>query len=359
MRSLCTKRCTERHAQHLSKRHTKCRTKRLSESLAQRLLSQAELASALASMDPDGDGDPSDGIDGWRLDVPNEVPLPFWIEWRKLVKSINPDAYIVGEIWDRAEHWLDGRSFDAVMNYPFAEITLDWITGNERKISASEAERQFARLRLAYPDSATYVLQNLLDSHDTDRLVSKVYNPDRPYDAQNREQEADDYRADKPPAWAYEKARLAALLQMAYVGAPMVYYGDEAGMWGSDDPNNRKPMLWEDLQPYADPDMHVMPDHLDFYRRAMALRHAHPALRRGTIETVLLDDEQDVWVFLREFEGDRVLVALNAGSEPAHITLPDDLGLAWSEVFPSTSTNQVTGADLSVPAVSGVVWAAP
>ncbi len=310
-------------------------------------------------MDPDGDGDPSDGIDGWRLDVPNEVPLPFWIEWRKLVKSINPDALIVGEIWDRAEHWLDGRSFDAVMNYPFAEISLDWITGNERKISATEAERQFARLRLAYPDSATYVLQNLLDSHDTDRLVSKVYNPDRPYDAQNREQEVEDYKADKPPAWAYQKAKLAALLQMTYVGAPMVYYGDEAGMWGSDDPNNRKPMLWEDLQPYDDPDMQFMPDHLDFYRQVIGLRRSHPALRRGSIETILIDDSQDVWVFLREHEGDRVLVAINAGEEVARVTLPESLGSEWELAFPAASDSHETWPVVSIPAVAGVVWTAP
>jgi len=307
-------------------------------------------------MDPNGDGDPSDGIDGWRLDVPNEVPLPFWIEWRKLVKSINPDAYIVGEIWDRAEHWLDGRSFDAVMNYPFAEITLDWITGNERKISASEAERQFARLRLAYPDSATYVLQNLLDSHDTDRLVSKVYNPDRPYDSQNREQEVEDYKPEKPPAWAYRKAGLTAFLQMTYVGAPMIYYGDEVGLWGSDDPNNRKPMLWEDLQPYDEPGMEVMPEHLDLYRKAIAMRQAHPALRRGSIETVLVDDEQDVWVFRRTHEGDDVVVAINAGSEPATIAMPGSLGGDWSLIC---GTDEITAnwPTVVIPAVTGAAWA--
>ncbi|MDP7070334.1 MAG: alpha-amylase family glycosyl hydrolase [Phycisphaerales bacterium] len=307
-------------------------------------------------MDPDGDGDPSDGIDGWRLDVPNEVPLAFWIEWRKYVKSINPDAFIVGEIWDRAEHWLDGRSFDAVMNYPFAEIALDWITGNERKITASEAERQYARLRMAYPDAATYVLQNLLDSHDTDRLVSKVYNPDRPYDAKNREQEVDDYKAEKPPEWAYEKARLAALLQMTYVGAPMIYYGDEAGLWGSDDPNNRKPMLWSELQPYDEPHMEVMPAHIDFYRQAIALRNSHPALRRGTIETILTDDVQDVWVFLRAYEDDTVLVALNAGPAQATITLPERLGVEWRKIFETDRLSASSWPTITIPAVGGAVW---
>ncbi|MBT5382678.1 MAG: alpha-amylase, partial [Phycisphaerae bacterium] len=307
-------------------------------------------------MDPDGDGDPSDGIDGWRLDVPNEVPLPFWIEWRKHVKSINPDAFIVGEIWDRAEHWLDGRSFDAVMNYPFAEIAFDWIAAKDKKIHASEAEQRLARLRMAYPDSATYVLQNLLDSHDTDRMVSKVFNPDRPFDAQNREQQVDNYNPDKPDAESYRKARLLALLQMTYVGAPMIYYGDEVGLWGSDDPNNRKPMLWEDLQPYDEPGMEVMPGQLDFYRRAIAIRNTYPALRRGSIETVLIDDDQDTWAFVREFDGQRVLVTINASNTDAVITLPESLGTGWTRALVEPGEAPVDWPSIHVPAVGGVVW---
>jgi len=307
-------------------------------------------------MDPDGDGDPSDGIDGWRLDVPNEVPLPFWIEWRKFVKSINPDALIIGEIWDRAEQWLDGRSFDAVMNYPFAAIAFDWITAKDNKISASEAEQRLAALRMAYPDAATFVLQNLLDSHDTDRIVSKVANPDRPFDAQNREQEVDGYNPDKPDTVAYRKARLLALMQMTYVGAPMIYYGDEVGLWGSDDPNNRKPMLWEDLQPYDEPGMEVMPEHLDFYRRAIAIRNAHAPLRRGSIETVLTDDTQDVWVFVRTLDGQRVLVALNAGDQNAVLTMPESLGAGWTRVLVEPGDVNGGWPEIHVPAVGGVVW---
>ncbi|MFO0783683.1 MAG: alpha-amylase family glycosyl hydrolase [Phycisphaerales bacterium] len=90
-------------------------------------------------MDPNGDGDPSDGVDGWRLDVPNEVPLPFWWEWRTLVKKINPNAYISGEIWDRAEAYLDGRAFDGVMNYEFAKPAVQWVANQKQKITASGA----------------------------------------------------------------------------------------------------------------------------------------------------------------------------------------------------------------------------
>ncbi len=300
-------------------------------------------------MDPDGDGDPADGIDGWRLDVPNEVPMPFWHEWRALVKSINPDAYLSGEIWHRAEDWLDGRSFDAVMNYPFAEAAMAWIGNQRDKIPVSEIDRRLAELRLAYPAEATYVLMNLLDSHDTDRLASKMLNPDRAYDAGNREQDpGSTYNNARPGPLEYQKARLAVLLQMTYVGAPMIYYGDEVGMWGPDDPSNRKPMLWPDLEPYAAPEDRADRDHLAFYRAAVALRREHAALRRGDFRTLLADDERDLWVYQRTHLEESVIVALNAGASPQEWQPPAD-GRAWRQIW---------GENGPVPALGACLWVA-
>ena len=304
-------------------------------------------------MDPDGDGDPSDGVDGWRLDVPNEVPMPFWIEWRKLVKSINPQAYIAGEIWDRAEAWLDGRTFDAVMNYQFAQTGFAWIGNDHKRISPSEANQRLEDLRNAYPSNVNHVLMNLADSHDTDRLVSKMFNPDRSYDDENREQNDESYNGNKPDDRSYRKARLMALLQTTYLGAPMVYYGDEAGMWGSDDPNNRKPMLWKDLEPYdSSEDNRVMDDHLGFYKNILALRTNHSALRSGSFATILTHDEHNTWVFMREDEHEHVLVALNAGDEDAVIDLPE-LGEGWQQVLGSGEGAPPT---ITVPAINGRVW---
>ncbi|MBU0640985.1 MAG: DUF3459 domain-containing protein [Planctomycetes bacterium] len=312
-------------------------------------------------MDPNGDGDPSDGIDGWRLDVPNEVPAPFWVGWRELVKSINPDAYITGEIWDRAEMWLDGKHFDAVMNYEFARAVVDWIMDREQKIKVSELDRRLRELRLAYPQPATLVMQNLMNSHDTDRLVSMALNPDRAYDHANRVQDnGPNYDNAKPPPEAYAKARLAALLQMTYVGAPMVYYGDEVGMWGADDPTCRKPMLWKDLEPYDKPeDNHVMAEHLEFYRRAIHLRRAHPALRTGAFQTLLADDAADVWVFLRWDKNERLLVALNASGQVRDVvvTLPPGSPNVWQGVFGAESSFKAKDGALGlrVPGTGGVV----
>lgn len=313
-------------------------------------------------MDPDGDGDPSDGIDGWRLDVPNEIALPFWKEWRQHVKKINPQAYIVGEIWDRADDWLDGEHFDAVMNYEFARPVIAWIGNEENKLPVSKMDQRLAELRLAYPAAAEYVMQNLVDSHDTDRLASMMFNPDRGYDRMNRIQDDNpNYNNDKPSAEAYEKARLVAFVQMTYVGAPMVYYGDEVGMWGADDPTCRKPMLWQDLQPYANPDEnHVMPEQLAYYKQIIALRNKYRALRVGTFQTLVANDKQDVWAFLREDNNEDLIVIVNAAGEPRspEIPLPAGLQRDWQVVFGDAGALQNSGGQtltVTVPPRSGVV----
>ncbi len=307
-------------------------------------------------MDPDGDGDPSDGIDGWRLDVPSDIPRQFWAEWRRHVKQINPNALITGEIWHRADRWLDGHHFDAVMNYEFSKAAVAWIFDRDNKIKASEVAARLAELRLAYPEAATYTCQTLIGSHDTDRVVSMAANPDRDYDRQNRVQDNNpDYSNDKPSEEAYRRARLVALLQMTYVGAPMIYYGDEAGMWGADDPTNRKPMLWSDLGPYAEPGAQIAEDHLDFYRQAIALRNEYAALRVGEFATVLADDTRDIWAFERRHEGERVMVVLNASEASHQVDLPTTGD--WRVALGADDAYESAGdaTRVSLPPVSGVV----
>ncbi len=311
-------------------------------------------------MDPDNDGDPADGIDGWRLDVPSEIPMPFWAEWRDLVKSINPDAYLTGEIWTRADAWLDGNHFDAVMNYEFARSAVDWIINRASKASASQIDERLRTLREAYGWDVSLVQQNLLDSHDTARIVSMARNPDRDYEHGHRAQNDPTYDNGKPEPSEYRRVRLAVALQMTYIGAPMVYYGDEAGMWGGDDPTNRKPMIWEDLYPYESPNENfVMVEHRDFYRAAIHLRRAHAALRTGGYETLLINDDDDVWVYRRWNDNEQLIVALNASTERRTFTLslPEGMPTHYRTVLGkhgdvSTEDGQLT---LSVPHVAGVV----
>jgi glycosidase len=306
-------------------------------------------------MDPNGDGDPSDGVDGWRLDVPNEVPMGFWRAWRDVVKATNPDAYIVGEIWKRADAWLDGETFDAVMNYPFAQAVVAWVSGD---LKPSELDARLATLRLSYPEQASAVLQNLLAGHDTDRLVSMIANPGRGYDQANSERPGSRYVGARPSPDAYRRAQLAVLVQMTYVGAPMVWYGDEIGMFGSDDPFCRKPMIWPDLGAFEDPAEHVDEAHLAAYREMIALRSASAALRRGAFRTLVADDARDVWVFERLLGDERVIVALNASGKAQDFALPEAewQGFDWAVAY---ETPQVVATATSATSATSATTTAP
>src|SRR5205814_5670695 len=136
------------------------------------------------------DGDARRGVDGFRLDVPGDIPHPFWIEWHKLVKNTKKDAYISGEIWDWAQPWLnDGDQFDAVMNYRFAIACQDFFVNQAKAITPTQFNTRLNQLIYTYPLQVALVQMNLFDSHDTDRFASMFMNPDLVYDASNRIQD--------------------------------------------------------------------------------------------------------------------------------------------------------------------------
>lgn len=285
-------------------------------------------------MDPNGDGDPGDGIDGWRLDVANDVSHVFWKEWRKVVKRINPDAYLVAELWDDAQEWLRGDEFDATMNYPFARASVQYfINTGSMKTTATQFAAALAAARARYPDEANFVLQNLLDSHDTDRLLSMIANPNRRYNSDNGLRGNARYFPGKPGEEARRTMKLMTLFQMTYLGAPMIYYGDEAGMWGANDPDERKPMVWSDLT-YERETTHPLPggpppnDNVEFdknlfswYQQLIAVRNANVALRRGSFAVLKADDANDVLVFQRVVAGNRVIVAINNSKDKRIVEL--------------------------------------
>jgi cyclomaltodextrinase / maltogenic alpha-amylase / neopullulanase len=267
------------------------------------------------------------GIDGWRLDVPNEIPHDFWIEWRTLVKSINPDCYIVGEIWDDASAWLKGDQFDAVMNYRFRDPCVKFFA--QGSVLPGEFDKALAEQRGDYPDEVNFALQNLLGSHDTERLLTVC--------SRNIERE-----------------KLAVLFQMTYPGAPMVYYGDEVGMEGGKDPGCRGTMVWEEKKQRT--------GLRDWYRKMIALRGAHQVWRRGTFEVLLTDDERNVYIFVRRDGNTCGVVVLNAGAGPSRVVVP--LGSiagagAWRMLHPfeaAIATDSDGDHAVVVEALSGVVY---
>ncbi|HOT97560.1 MAG TPA: glycoside hydrolase family 13 protein [bacterium] len=328
-------------------------------------------------MDPDGDGDPSDGIDGWRLDVAFCVAHPFWKEWRQLVKQINPEAYLTAEVIDRIkvlQPYLQGDEFDAVMNYNFAFACVEFFVPDAQRIGVAEFDRRLAELRAAFPAGAAYVMQNLLDSHDTARIASLIVNRGR---ASYRDW-AEFYEFSKgsnprmstrkPGALEKQTQKLLALMQMCYVGAPMIYYGDEAGMWGANDPCCRKPMVWEDLsyQPEiylptgdrrADPQtVAVDLDLLQSYRTLIALRRKHSVLQEGGLRTVVTDEARRVYGFER-FDDHTVLTVLLNASEDEQQLLYPCVTAGWRDLL-SGEKFLVNGdgvVSLTIPSLWGVV----
>lgn len=246
------------------------------------------------------------GIDGWRLDVPTEIGDPsFWREFRDRVRAIAPEAYIVGEIWDERLEWLAEDRFDALMNYPFARRALGFFARdldpelrlNRRtvdRLNAPAMLREIIAQATTCPHATVCSQLNLLSSHDTPRFLTQT---------------GGDHRA----LW------LATLLQMTLPGTPCVYYGDEVGLEGGDDPACRGAFPWDERRWH-------LPTR-DFFRRAIALRRSENALRRGRFEP--LAGRDGVIAFLRRStEGPSVLVALNATERDrrAALDLPLDFG---------------------------------
>lgn len=332
-------------------------------------------------MDPNGDGDPSDGIDGWRLDVANEVPTGFWREWNQLVRGINPQAYTVAEMWTDAKKFIDDSGFSATMNYyafsfPVKGFLIDEV------LPPREAERQLNDRREAYSEATQYALQNLIDSHDTDRVASMIVNagrrpykqPERfDYDINVSPRYIADYDVRKPNEHERRIQRLVTLMQMTYVGPPMIYYGTEAGMWGADDPCDRQPMVWPDLNyepQQSDPlgrarqadTVEFDPLLFGYYRAAISLRHNNSALRHGTIEFVQADNKANFLAFRRSDESQTLFVGLNRGEAEYRWEIPLSAGEAVSQIFTASGTlnaftidEQPDKAVVTVPACDGVV----
>jgi cyclomaltodextrinase len=249
------------------------------------------------------------GADGWRLDVAEEIETPgFWEEFRRRVKTVNPEAYILAEVWDERPDLLTGERYDALMNYPFLTAVagfapgphLDprvtsqhaWLARAIRRLDGPQFAARLERIATAYRPEVTAVMFNLVDGHDTPRLRSMAGG-----DA--------------------DAVRLAVLVQMTFPGAPVIYYGDEIGLSGEIDPGCRGGFPWDEAA--WDHDL------LTWFRDAIALRHANPVLRAGEFQ--IAGAHEGAVAYLRATAEDAMLVALNAASGPVRLPLAD-AGLA-------------------------------
>jgi cyclomaltodextrinase len=255
-------------------------------------------------------------VDGWRLDVPNEVIQTFWPKFRRAVKEVNPEAYIVGEIWEDASPWLTGDQFDAVMNYRFQKALLGYFA--EETLDTKGFDHTLRQIMLDYPEQATAVMLNLLGSHDTARPMTVVKG-------------------------GVESLKLMAAMQFTFEGAPCIYYGDEIGMEGAKDPDCRRCYPWDE------PDKQNR-ELFAYYKKLIEIRNANPALRAGTFRPFVVDNERDLYAFERRADGNHCIVALNRSEADQTLQLPKSVNAR--ELI---SGRSVKGKKVTAPARQAIV----
>ncbi|OCQ95741.1 alpha-amylase [Nostoc sp. MBR 210] len=283
------------------------------------------------------------GIDGWRLDVPFEIKTPgFWQEFRERVKAINPEAYIVGEVWGDSSQWLDGTQFDGVMNYLFAGPTIAFTAGDRVVLEqvqsrdyqpypplfAAEYATKIQELLQLYPWEIQLTQLNLLASHDTARLMTIA-------------------GGDKA------SIELSTLLLLTFPGAPSIYYGDEVGLPGAIDPDSRRGFPLE-----ANWDQEILQTH----RQLIEIRHTYPALRTGDYQ--VLYAQGTLYVFARTLDTEELIIAVNTGtaSVKANIdiaslqTQPSKLLFGYAE-FEWNNTGETKQLCLTVSPRQGCILA--
>lgn len=229
-------------------------------------------------------------IDGWRLDVANEVDHEFWRDFRKTVKSIKPDAYILGEIWHDSMPWLQGDQFDAVMNYPFTNATLEFFAKD--KINPEEFAQQLTKVLTSYPKNVNEFAFNLLGSHDTPRVLT-ICNEN------------------------IDKLKLLFLFQLSFIGTPCIFYGDEIGFTGENDPSCRKCMIWEEEEQNL--------DLFDFVKKLIDLRKEHATLGNdGEFAFLETNTDTNHLIYTKYSADETIIITINNSSVNLEVNIPYD-----------------------------------
>lgn len=286
----------------------------------------------------------SQGSNGWRLDVANEVSDETWQHFRQSVKGLDSDAVIIGEIWDDATEYILGDMYDSVMNYVFRNAVLSFAKGG----SAKESVKELEKIRERYPKEAFYAMMNLVGSHDTARLLSFLDGVDDDRNQKDAEHAFPTY--EKTSEEAKQSQYLVALIQMTYAGAPTIYYGDELGMTGADDPDNRRAMIWGKGNKEL----------LEWYARLASIRSQYEALRTGELRPIDLDDDA-LMGYVRTDGGDTLCVITNNSMTEKTITykMPEELQAAVLTITDIISGEEYSVDDgevvVTIPAKRGVV----
>lgn len=325
-------------------------------------------------MNPKGKGI-AHGIDGWRLDVAFCVGHPFWKKWRQHVRAINPEAYMTAEIVDtpdKVKPYMQGDEFDGEMNYNFAFASAEFFFNpDSTRTSVTEYNKNLKELRELYPQGVAYVSQNLFGSHDANRIGSHIVNRGignfrnwGDYFNISNALNNPEYSTRKPQEEDIELQKLFVIMQMTYVGAPMIYYGDEVGMWGGNDPDCRKPMIWNDISfedeiynangTIHEPDkVEINQDLFKHYKKLIHIRNENKPLQLGSYKTLLTDDDKGILVFERIFKEQRVIVVINNSNKNQTINTPNLEKNQFIDLI--TSKKYTTNKNILVYKKSGLI----
>lgn len=277
------------------------------------------------------------GADGWRLDVANEVDTVFWNDFREVMKEHNEDTLILGEIWDDASKYFVGDQYDSVMNYRIRAALIDYLkNGNATRLNDT-----LMAVYEDYPEEAFYALMNLMGSHDVARAI---YVLGGGVDSEERA-EFSDY--DK--ALGKQRLKLAALFEFGYAGAPTIYYGDEASVTGSKDPDCRR------TYPWGNEDESLV----SFYEAIGSVRENNKELFSYGDLTTLYTGAEGVYVYGRSYEDEHAIVAINPTNTDAKVTidLKEFTGNGTKFIDGLDSSYKVTvkdgKAEITIPSMTG------
>ena len=286
----------------------------------------------------------SEGSDGWRLDVANEVSDETWQNFRNSVKALNNgDAVIIGEIWTDATDYLLGDMYDSVMNYVFRNAVLGYAKGG----SASDATAALERIRERYPEEAFYAMMNLVGSHDTTRLLSYLDGIDDDRNQKEIDKAFPTY--ENTSDTAKQRQYLVAFLQFTYAGAPTIYYGDEIGMTGADDPDDRRAFTWGKGSKEL----------VTWYAKLADIRSQYSALRTGSVEPIDVNDDA-IMGYVRSDDNDIITVLGNNADSAKEITVSIGTNATSkiTDIVSGTSYDVKDGkVKVNIPAYRGVILA--
>ncbi len=272
------------------------------------------------------------GIDGWRIDHAIGVPLSFWKEACKYVKKLKKDALFLAELIEPEEivlPYLKSDAFDSIMNYPLLFAMCRFFAAEKNSYSANDFNANLEKLQKMFAIKNTMIMQNLLGSHDSERISSYIVNRRLKKFGNNGEywqkSHAEDkgYSTRKPFERDRQIQKLMIIFQFCYIGAPMIYYGDEAGMWGANDPDCRKPMMWPEIK--FEPENHdfngnqtekkyivkFSVEMFNFYKKIIEIRKNTPSLTYGKFRTLYAPDNRRTYIFERKTYKETVICVFN------------------------------------------------